>query len=1095
MLWKPESTSMASAMVGRVMNTLLSARPKKLENAIVRLGEAPNNSVQGALEESLHFLNKYLKEAVEEKQSLDEVLVPMIENALKFKDSKHPNQAMMLLNWLFQDEALFTALANDLANIISRREDRYIALGWCRLVCSLVEYENRMAQFLKNGLRDNYQALLKILLSSVRHLLVIICNGSVLQDGFELPTRLAVSAADCVLVLSEALSKKPVDSRSPRERGSLGPIPFNKPISILEKHGEKKDLSPSVSNNVEGGYLLWQLLDQLIILVEKLHSWSQKSRPLHAKGLGQVLKWLREINNSYVCAQDEAGSQFQTTGVLLLASCWRYYSMLSRLEDFEFSQRCDELAEQYLSGIQFYTEDNAKDHMGNRDGCIETRKFFLNCLALLLGRLDHKRLENITSVYGLRMSNIIMSQLHCADEDVTNMALCILRSAILKISGSSIDNPREMETLLPPLMDLLDECDGAARAVTVLVAEYCSISSDDWCLKEILKRLACGNVTQRRNAADVISGLIRISVNSTQVVSGPFWQDIANQLLECLGDEDHTICTQANSLLPLIDPSLVLPTLARYICLTDDPMKTFASNAFAAVLRSNSQSFEVIRVLLDTLSNLCETSVHPQGSEGVKRDGSKFDLGEVFRIIPEWSKTVQDWTLLVEPLIDKMFSEPSNATIVRFLSCINEHLADTADIVLGRLLLRTREQEEIAGRESWALKNENPDCPGNMVFVRLCPLLIIKILPLRVFNDLHCATMYGQTLRECIAHGADNFDISNYECVATLLFNRAFCRFEYEDVRKLAAELCGRIHPEVLFPAVLSQLQPAAELKDVLNIKACLFAMCTSLAIRGWESVSHPYVIRVIGILQAILLWPSSDGDEVSKAHHGCIDCLALMICTELQAPKQLRDSVSDKSSINVQNAALRQSFQASALGSSVLTFVIANLANDKFEADFSLGPVEDSELKISIPVSVRLCMANVLISTCQKISEAGKKTFAKRTLPQIIHLTEVIGNAAVRAACVQVLFSAVYHLKLLIVPYAHDFLKLALKFLRKETEQERMAGARLMVSLMASEDNVAESIARELPEVRSTLLNVSTSDPSPQLRQICQQLLACLSL
>ena len=88
--------------------------------------------------------------------------------------------------------------------------------------------------------------------------------------------------------------------------------------------------------------------------------------------------------------------------------------------------------------------------------------------------------------------------------------------------------------------------------------------------------------------------------------------------------------------------------------------------------------------------------------------------------------------------------------------------------------------------------------------------------------------------------------------------------------------------------------------------------------------------------------------------------------------------------------AALTQSFQASALGSSVLTFVIDNLANDKFEADFSSEPVEDSELKISIPISVRLCMANVLISTCQKISEAGKKTFAKRTLPQIIHLTEV---------------------------------------------------------------------------------------------------------
>ena len=66
-------------------------------------------------------------------------------------------------------------------------------------------------------------------------------------------------------------------------------------------------------------------------------------------------------------------------------------------------------------------------------------------------------------------------KLHCADEDVTNMAVCILRSAIFKISGSSINNPREMEKLLPPLMDLLDERDGAARAVTVLIAEYCSM--------------------------------------------------------------------------------------------------------------------------------------------------------------------------------------------------------------------------------------------------------------------------------------------------------------------------------------------------------------------------------------------------------------------------------------------------------------------------------------------------------------------------------------------------------------------------------------------------------------------------------------------
>jgi hypothetical protein len=27
---------------------------------------------------------------------------------------------------------------------------------------------------------------------------------------------------------------------------------------------------------------------------------------------------------------------------------------------------------------------------------------------------------------------------------------------------------------------------------------------------------------------------------------------------------------------------------------------------------------------------------------------------------------------------------------------------------------------------------------------------------------------------------------------------RALCEFEFEDVRKLSAELCGRIHPQVM---------------------------------------------------------------------------------------------------------------------------------------------------------------------------------------------------------------------------------------------------------------------------------------------------------
>lgn len=58
---------------------------------------------------------------------------------------------MILVNWLFQDELLFRPLATNLANIIVRKDDRYIALAWCILVRNLLEFETSMTQFSMNG--------------------------------------------------------------------------------------------------------------------------------------------------------------------------------------------------------------------------------------------------------------------------------------------------------------------------------------------------------------------------------------------------------------------------------------------------------------------------------------------------------------------------------------------------------------------------------------------------------------------------------------------------------------------------------------------------------------------------------------------------------------------------------------------------------------------------------------------------------------------------------------------------------------------------------------------------------------------------------
>lgn len=45
-------------------------------------------------------------------------------------------------------------------------------------------------------------------------------------------------------------------------------------------------------------------------------------------------------------------------------------------------------------------------------------------------------------------------------------------------------------------------------------------------------------------------------------------------------------------------------------------------------------------------------------------------------------------------LVDKMLSDPTNAIIIRFLSSVNEHLADAADFVLPKLLVQAQKEEE-----------------------------------------------------------------------------------------------------------------------------------------------------------------------------------------------------------------------------------------------------------------------------------------------------------------------------------------------------------------------------------------------------------------
>ncbi|XP_051138926.1 uncharacterized protein LOC127256780 isoform X2 [Andrographis paniculata] len=1041
---------MESATLGRFMTDIFNTKPRKLQDAISRLHSLPDTPLTVSLERSLWFLHKYIGEAVENGKHLDQVLVPIVQHSSTTRGSQ---QSLVLLNWLFQDDVLFHGIVEHLLVIISRRDDRYVALGWCILGRNLIEYQDSANNVSVTAIREKNDVLLKMFCPCVTHLISLVCNGSQVREGFELPNRLAIAAADFLLSLTVALTgndlaHKQKSSSSNAKNQSIYLLP-----EATKPRDEKTLGKASESLSLELKFLLLNNLGELIMLVEKLTAWSRKSRSLHAKGLERVCKWLKEVKQIYGCSPDETELQMRKIGSLLLSSCWKHYGTLLHLEDNKFNQQFKELIGQFLSGIQFYADNKFGEPNTSEGDKLETINFFLNCLLLLLGKLDNKMFGDAIEEFGSKISQILLSQLQCTNEEVIDGAISIFKAVIFRtnhtLSKRNVGDVGEMDDLMSMLLNFLGDRDAAAKAIVKLVAEYCSICSDSKYLYKVLNGISSKNISQRRNAFDIVSELIHYG-ESVETIPHATWKDIANYLLECLEDEDLVIQKQAPHLISFIEPPLVLPALVELIYSANEGVQISAGSALTALLVAHKHEPEILCMLLDCISK------HSQNFDsGTTMDGkkeSRFDADRLLKLLPEWAKTVEDWHVMVGPLIDKMLAEPSNAVMVRFLSYISEYLADTVDVVFHRLLLYTRQQEETYSN-SETMKHEH------RLFTHLCPLLVIRLLPLRVFDDLDSSLVYGEFSKNSAAR--DRYlSIEDTECIASLMMNRALSKSEFEDTRKLSAELCGRIHPEVLVPVLSSQLESAAIANDLMKIKVCLFSFCTSLVVRGTEAYSHPDVLRIRKSILNILSWTSPDQD-VSKAQHGCIDCLALMLCTELQSPESSRGSRISKIP--------------------VLAFVTSQLLGN----DWSSKPNG---------LSFCLCMANVLISACQKISDSAKKPFVKKIIPSITQSLKVITEPEIRAACIQVLFTAAYHLKPFVAPYSKDLLQATLKSLREGSDKEKMAGAKLLACLMTSEEEVVEDISGGLLEAKELLQRMSSMDPSTDITQICRQLLVCFS-
>jgi ABC-type cobalamin transport system permease subunit len=162
----------------------------------------------------------------------------------------------------------------------------------------------------------------------------------------------------------------------------------------------------------------------------------------------------------------------------------------------------------------------------------------------------------------------------------------------------------------------------------------------------------------------------------------------------------------------------------------------------------------------------------------------------------------------------------------------------------------------------------------------------------------------------------------------------------------------------------------------------------------------------------------------------------------------------------------------------------------------FVVTPEGEGQATEQAPMVFRVCMANVLISAAQKISSSSRPMFAKMIMPPLLNYLEVGTETQIRGACLQVLFTAVYHLKgPAILPFANDLLSLSVTTIQGyHPPEERMGSAKLLASLLAADEEIVKEIAPNLVNAQMAIAAVANMDASSELRALCEQLLSCMT-
>ena len=402
---------------------------------------------------------------------------------------------------------------------------------------------------------------------------------------------------------------------------------------------------------------------------------------------------------------------------------------------------------------------------------------------------------------------------------------------------------------------------------------------------------------------------------------------------------------------------------------------------------------------------------------------------------------------LIDSLLQVVESAPSDPVLIFAMN----KLSQMRIIQKASPYFITRVTNTISNQSKLNQNQLNQD----FIFNRINPLLLLKTLPICVWSD-------------------DNQDPQVLDHLCNLLFDRMTGEFEFDDVRKLSAELCARLPFYQVFDRVIKELsvsaycvpfhfaincniQEAVTKSNFLIIKVFLFCICNLVLIRGENIIANQLYSRYVPLLFQLLQVPYSH-KELEKVQMGCIDCMALTIKSGFQYQfSQQKDE--------------QQQQEQPIIISNLIQQIITNInsGTDSF----------------------RICMINTCTSACKYLALKELLILVRYVIQPLYKIVMMMANISypVQCASLQSLMHMSVKIGTAIHPYSNDLLHATLHALKSPSDMVRLSGLKLLSALLVARDDMIVEYASLFMQVQKQLHSISLMDTHAQVRQLAHQL------